>query len=69
MIQNLANAPSQAHSQGTQSRHTEANLSQKSLPCANAQATLYGWTQTHIVDNRERANVQQKYCCKWGLTL
>ena len=25
---------------------------QKSLPCANAQATLCGWTQTHIIDDR-----------------
>jgi len=42
---------------------------QKSLPCANAQATLCGATQTHIVDDRgERANVQQKYCCNWGWT-
>ena len=26
---------------------------QKSLRCANARATLCGWTQTHIVDDRE----------------
>ncbi|HRB60578.1 MAG TPA: hypothetical protein PLP80_13810, partial [Niabella sp.] len=25
---------------------------QKSLPCANAQATLCGWTQTHIIADR-----------------
>ena len=25
---------------------------QKSLPCSYAQATLCGWTQTHIVDDR-----------------
>jgi len=27
---------------------------QKSLPCANAQATLYGAAQTHIVDDQSR---------------
>ena len=42
-----ADAPSQAHLQGTQ----KPTL-QKSLPCANAQATLCGWTQTHIIDDR-----------------
>jgi hypothetical protein len=43
---------------------------QKSLPCANAQATLYGWTQTHIIDDHgERANVQQEYCQKRGVSL
>ena len=49
--------------------NTQKPTLQKSLPCANAHATLCGWTQTHIVDDRgERANVQQKYCCNWGLT-
>jgi hypothetical protein len=31
----MVDAPSQAHLQGTQSRHTKLTL-QKSLPCANA---------------------------------
>ncbi|MBS1747203.1 MAG: hypothetical protein JST21_13620 [Bacteroidetes bacterium] len=40
---------------------TQKPTLQKSLPCANTQATLCGWTQTHIVDDRgERANVQQQ---------
>ena len=40
---------------------------QKSLPCANAQATLYGWTQTHIIDDSgDRANVQQGVCQNTG---
>ena len=34
----LANAPSQAHLQGAQSRHTKPTL-QKSLPCSNASGT------------------------------
>ncbi len=46
-----AKAPSQAHLQGTQSQRTKATL-QKCLPCANAQATLCGSTQTHIIDDR-----------------
>ena len=43
-----ASAPSQAHLQGTQ----KPTL-QKSLSCANAQATLLGATHTHIVDDRD----------------
>jgi len=31
---------------------TQKPTLQKSLPCANAQATLCGWTQTHIIDDR-----------------
>ncbi len=42
---------------------TQKPTLQKSLPCANAQATLCGATQTHIVDDQgERANVQQVVC-------
>ena len=52
--------------QGTQSLHTKPTL-QKSLPCANAQATLCGWTQTHIIDDSgDRANVQQGVCQNTG---
>ena len=62
----MPNAPSQAHLQGTQSRHTKPTL-QKSLPCANAQATLHGWTETHnIEDSGDRANVQQGVCQNTG---
>ncbi|MBS1736268.1 MAG: hypothetical protein JSS98_06610 [Bacteroidetes bacterium] len=32
---------------------TQKPTLQKSLPCANALATLCGWTQTHIIDDRE----------------
>ena len=32
---------------------TQKPTLQKSLPCANAQATLCGWTQTHIIVDRE----------------
>ena len=46
---------------------TQKPTLQKSLPCANAQATLYGWTQTHIIDDRgERANVQHGVCQNTG---
>jgi len=31
---------------------TQKPTLQKSLPCANAQATLCGWTQTHIIYDR-----------------
>jgi len=54
-----AHAPSQAHLQGTQTRHTKPTL-QKSLPCANAQATLCGWKQTHIVDDRGEGRTYNK---------
>ena len=38
--------------------NTQKPILQKSLHCANAQATLYGMTQTHITDDRgERAKV------------
>lgn len=40
---------------------------QKSLPYANAQATLCGWTQTHLIDDSgDRANVQQVVCQNTG---
>jgi len=32
---------------------TQKPTLQKSLPCANTRATLCGWTQTHIIDDRE----------------
>lgn len=55
---------------GTFARHTKPTQKptlQKSPTCANAQATLYGWTQTHIIDDRgERANVQHGVCQNTG---
>jgi hypothetical protein len=33
---------------------------QKSLPCANAQATLCGWTQTHIIEDRGEGRTYNK---------
>lgn len=53
-------APSQAHLQGTQIRHIKANLAKEPALCQHT-ITLYGWTQTHIIDDRgERANVQHR---------
>jgi len=37
---------------------TQKPTLQKSLPCANAQATLCGSTQTHIVDDRGEKGVR-----------
>ncbi|MFN0081759.1 MAG: hypothetical protein ACKVOM_04510, partial [Ferruginibacter sp.] len=51
------------HLQGTQSPHTKANPAEsgtKSLPCANAQATLCGWTQTHIIDDHEEGRTYKR---------
>ena len=46
---------------------TQKPTLQKSLPCANARATLYGLTQTHIIDDSgNRANVQQGVCQNTG---
>ena len=46
---------------------TQKPTLQKNLPCANARATLYGWTQTHIIDDSgDRANVQHWYLQKLG---
>jgi|GEM_PF-5277200 len=62
----MTSKSSQAHLQGTQADTQKPTL-QKSLPCANAQATLYGWTQTHIIDDSgDRANVQQGVCQNTG---
>jgi hypothetical protein len=37
---------------------------QKSLPCANAQATLCGWTHTYILDDREEGQTYNRGICK-----
>jgi hypothetical protein len=37
---------------------------QKSLPCANAQATLYGWKQTHIIDDSGIGRTYNMNCVK-----
>jgi hypothetical protein len=59
-------APSQAHLQGTQSRHTKPNLAKEPALCQRTGNTLRG-TQTHIIDDRgERANVQHGVWQKWG---
>ena len=49
----------------TVSWHTKPTL-QKSLPCANAQATLCGWTQTYIVDDRGEGRTYNRGFAKMG---
>jgi len=43
----IANAPSQAHLQGTQSRHTKANLAKEPALCQHTGNTLQCDTDTH----------------------
>jgi hypothetical protein len=61
---------SQRTKSGTFARHTkpthEKPTLQKSLPCANAQATLCGWTQSHIVDDRGEGRTYNKAVWQYG---
>jgi hypothetical protein len=43
---------------------TQKPTLQKSLPCANAQATLCGGTQTHIIDDRVEGRTHNMNCVK-----
>jgi len=43
--------------QGTQSRHTKANLAKEPALC-NAQATVCGATQTNIIDRHEEKGMR-----------
>jgi len=61
-----ANAPSQAHLQGTQSRHTKANLAKEPALCQRTGNTLRLDTDPHCRWPRRRANVQQGVCQNTG---
>jgi hypothetical protein len=45
---------------------TQKPTLQKSLPCANAQVTLCGWTQTHIIDDRGEGRTYNTGFCNIG---
>jgi hypothetical protein len=63
----MADAPSQAHLQGTQSLHTNLTL-QKSLPCSYASGTHSATVDTdfNFEVPRRRANIQQGVLCYAG---
>jgi hypothetical protein len=45
---------------------TQKPTLQKSLPCTNAQVTLYDWTQTHIIDGRGEGQRKTGGCQNTG---
>jgi len=55
-ISNITDTPSQAHLQGTQSRHTEANLAKEPALCQRTGNTLRLDTDPHYSRPRRRAN-------------
>ena len=61
-----AHPPSQAHLQGTQSRHTKANLAKEPALCQRTGNTLRVDTDPHYRWPRRRANVQQGVCQNTG---
>ncbi len=60
-------APSQAHLQGTQSRHTKANLAKEPALFLRFRDTPYfGGHRLQFKSPRRRANIQQGVCCYAG---
>lgn len=62
----MADTPSQARLQGTQSRHTKPNLAKEPALCQRTGNTLQLDADPHCRRPRRRANVQQGVCQNTG---